>query len=234
MKIIKYLKRRFVPAILLLLTFYITIFLVLYFQQQRLMFAPTSKLLDNPATYELPYEDVWIDIFNAEKNKTEKIHGWWMPNENENADVFLYMHHNALNVSVNITQSLQFYNLGYSIFVFDYRGYGQSKGDFPSEQQVYEDAQAAWQYLTEDRQISPDNIILYGHSIGGAVAIDLATKQPSAKALVVHNSFTSMRDDQMSRIIEKLKTSRVTMCSQFEKYVNDMTVNRLSRISTLV
>ena len=187
-------KQKLPSIILLFILFYTTICLILYFQQERLMFAPSKKLVDNPASYQLPYEDVWIDIVNQEKKTTEKIHGWWMPNSNENANVFVYMHHNAINVSVNITQAKQFYELGYSVFLFDYRGFGQSKGDFPTESQVYEDAQAAWQYLTQTREISPSNIIIYGHSIGGAVAIDLASKQPSAKALIVHNSFTSMKD----------------------------------------
>jgi fermentation-respiration switch protein FrsA (DUF1100 family) len=64
--------------------------------------------------------------------------------------------------------------------------------EFPNEQRIYQDAQAAWNYLTQTRQIQPQDIVLYGESMGGAVAIDLATKQPQAQAVIVQSSFTSM------------------------------------------
>jgi uncharacterized protein len=74
----------------------------------------------------------------------------------------------------------------------DYRGYGHSKGAFPSEQSVSEDAATAWNYLTQDRKIPPGNIVIYGHSLGGAIAIALAQKQPQAAGLIVQSSFTSI------------------------------------------
>jgi uncharacterized protein len=171
---------------------YALVCLVLYFQQQRLMFFPDRQLQRTPSRYELNYQDVWIPV--SQPGKSERLHGWWIPAKQPDAPVMLYFHHNAVNIGANVSQARQFHQLGYSIFLFDYRGFGQSEGAFPTEAQVYEDAQAAWDYLTQERRILPSQIVIYGHSIGGAIAIDLAAKQPEAAALIVQSSFTSMRD----------------------------------------
>lgn len=166
--------------------------LMLYFQQQRLIFFPTRQLEHTPSLYKLKYQDIWISTSQGEQ--VERLHGWWIPAEQSDALVMLYFHHNATNIGANVSQALQFHKLGYSIFLFDYRGFGQSEGAFPTEPQLYEDAQAAWNYLTQERKISPNQLIIYGHSVGGAIAIDLAAKHPEGSALIVQSSFTSMRD----------------------------------------
>ncbi|MEG5171910.1 alpha/beta fold hydrolase [Microcoleus sp. B3-D7] len=107
--------------------------------------------------------------------------------------VVLYLHGNASNVGANVEHAYRFHRLGLSVFVMDYRGYGKSQGDFPSESQVYEDAQLAWDYLVKQRGINPNQIYLYGHSLGGAIAIDLAVRHPEAAGLIVEGSFTSTR-----------------------------------------
>ncbi|MEG4066885.1 alpha/beta fold hydrolase [Microcoleus sp. Pol11C2] len=107
--------------------------------------------------------------------------------------VVLYLHGNASNVGANVEHAHRFHRLGLSVFVMDYRGYGKSQGDFPSESQVYEDAQLAWDYLVKQRGINPNQIYLYGHSLGGAIAIDLAVRHPEAAGLIVEGSFTSTR-----------------------------------------
>ncbi|MEG3989465.1 alpha/beta fold hydrolase [Microcoleus sp. S28C3] len=107
--------------------------------------------------------------------------------------VVLYLHGNASNVGSNVEHAHRFHRLGLSVFVMDYRGYGKSQGDFPSESQVYEDAQLAWDYLVKQRGINPNQIYIYGHSLGGAIAIDLAVRHPEAAGLIVEGSFTSTR-----------------------------------------
>ncbi|MEE3717333.1 alpha/beta fold hydrolase [Tumidithrix elongata RA019] len=171
---------------------YSLVCLALFTLQERLMFFPSRTLEHTPSLYQLEYQDVWISISQGER--TEKLHGWWIPAQQPNAPVILYFHHNAINIGANVSQALQFHQLGYSIFLFDYRGFGQSQGAFPTEVQVYEDAQAVWNYLTQERKILPNQIVIYGHSIGGAIAIDLAARHPEAAALIVQSSFTSMRD----------------------------------------
>ncbi|WP_333306298.1 alpha/beta fold hydrolase [Microcoleus sp. B7-D4] len=124
-------------------------------------------------------------------------HGGTAPTKNETAlglgKVVLYLHGNASNVGANVEHAYRFHGLGLSVFVMDYRGYGKSQGDFPSESQVYEDAQLAWDYLVKQRGINPNQIYLYGHSLGGAIAIDLAVRHPEAAGVIVEGSFTSTR-----------------------------------------
>ncbi|MBD2460331.1 alpha/beta hydrolase [Oscillatoria sp. FACHB-1407] len=172
---------------------YSLVCVTLYYQQQRLIFFPSRQLKHTPALYQLPYDDVWIPIVNH-TGRSEFLHGWWIPAQQPEAPVILYFHHNAVNMGANVSQALQFQQLGYTVLLFDYRGFGQSQGAFPTESQVYEDAEAAWDYLTEEKLIPPSQIIIYGHSIGGAIAINLATKHPDSAALIVQNSFTSMRE----------------------------------------
>jgi pimeloyl-ACP methyl ester carboxylesterase len=107
--------------------------------------------------------------------------------------VVLYLHGNGSNVGANVEHANRFHRLGLSVFVIDYRGYGKSQGDFPSESQVYEDAQLAWDYLVKQRGVNPNQIYIYGHSLGGAIAIDLAVRHPEAAGLIVEGSFTSTR-----------------------------------------
>jgi len=107
--------------------------------------------------------------------------------------VVLYLHGNGSNVGANVEHANRFHRLGLSVFAIDYRGYGKSQGDFPSESQVYEDAQLAWDYLVKQRGVNPNQIYIYGHSLGGAIAIDLAVRHPEAARLIVEGSFTSTR-----------------------------------------
>jgi uncharacterized protein len=107
--------------------------------------------------------------------------------------VVLYLHGNGLNVGANVEHANRFHRLGLSVFLIDYRGYGKSQGEFPTESQVYEDAELAWNYLVKQRGINPKQIYIYGHSLGGAVAIDLAVRYPQAAGLIVQGSFTSAR-----------------------------------------
>lgn len=184
--------KRWQPSILRFAIGYCAVCAALYFQQQRLMFFPFRQLENTPALYDLPYEEVWIPV--PTKTGTEKMHGWWIPANEPDAPVMLYFHHNAANIGANVSQALQFHKIGFSIFIFDYRGFGQSEGTFPTEAQVYVDARAAWTYLTEERGTLPEDIVIYGHSVGGAIAIDLASQTPDAAGLIVQSSFTSMRD----------------------------------------
>jgi pimeloyl-ACP methyl ester carboxylesterase len=81
-----------------------------------------------------------------------------------------------------------------NVFIIDYRGYGSSTGGPPREKLLYEDAERSWKYLVAERNIPPAHIAIYGHSLGGAVAIDLASKHPEAGALITEGTFTSIAD----------------------------------------
>ncbi|NCJ05768.1 alpha/beta fold hydrolase [Synechococcales cyanobacterium C] len=165
--------------------------LFLYFWQARMIFFPTANLVTTPAAHELPYKDIWLTV---PPEADTRIHGWWIPAQPETEATLLYLHGNGGNISANLGQAYRFQQMGLSVFLFDYRGYGLSNGGFPSEAKVCEDAQRAWDYLTQERQIPPEHIVVYGHSLGGAVAVDLLEHRSQAAGLIVESSFTSIAD----------------------------------------
>ena len=171
---------------------YGTLCLLLYGVQTRFIFFPSPHLQATPARYQLPYQDVWLSI-PTEANATGQVHGWWVPTAHPTPlGTLLYLHGNGGNISVHLDQVQALQRLGFSTLLIDYRGYGHSVGGFPSEAKVYADAEAAWQYLVQTRRIPPAQIVILGQSLGGAVAIDLATHHPDAGGLIVESSFTSI------------------------------------------
>ncbi|GET36337.1 alpha/beta hydrolase [Microseira wollei] len=164
---------------------------ILFFSQPYFIFKPTRTFPKNPEFYNIKYQNVYLPVPGSSSN--DVIHGWWIPSQRRNLGTLLYLHGNSFNIGSNITQAYRFHQLGFSVLLIDYRGYGKSQGNFPSESQVYQDAQIAWNYLVKQKQIPANQIFIYGHSLGGAVAIDLAVKHPEAAGLIVQNSFTSMQ-----------------------------------------
>jgi len=161
---------------------------VLWAAQTHLIFEPMRNLVVAPAELSFPVADVTIPV------RGETLHAWWMPGSRADGKLILYFHGNDGNVSTSVDGIAPLRELGYSVFMIDYRGYGASGGGFPSEAGVYQDAQSAWDYLVHDRGMNPANLFIYGHSLGGAIAIELALRHPEAAGLVVESSFTSIYD----------------------------------------
>jgi fermentation-respiration switch protein FrsA (DUF1100 family) len=164
--------------------FYLVIVLLVYIFQSKLLYFPDKNLITNPEFYGLKYEEV--------KFKTSdeiKIHGWYIP-EDSAPYTLLFCHGNAGNISHRLESIKQFHDFGLNVFIFDYRGYGQSGGG-TTEQGTHLDAEAAWNYLTNEKNISPQNIILFGRSLGAAIACQLATQQ-NAAALIMESAFMSV------------------------------------------
>ncbi|MBW4613682.1 MAG: alpha/beta hydrolase [Desmonostoc vinosum HA7617-LM4] len=172
---------------------YCTICLFLFVQQPRFIFFPSAVIEKTPEFFNLPYKEVWLPVHNK-TGKVERIHGWWIQAKQPDAKALLYLHGNGINIGANIAHANRFYQLGFSVLLIDYRGYGRSEGMFPNEMQVYEDATIAWNYLVQQQKILPKQIYIYGHSLGGAIAIDLALKHSDAAGLIVESSFTSVRE----------------------------------------
>lgn len=154
--------------------------------QTRLIFSPSVELDATPAVVQLAYEEVWLPV------GTEQVHGWWVPAAIASAPTLLVLHGNSSNIGDFVNRVERFHQLGVSVFLIDYRGYGRSSPTFPSEQKVYADAEAAWSYLTQTRNIPPSEIFLYGHSLGGAIALYLADQHPEAAGIIVEATFTTM------------------------------------------
>lgn len=154
--------------------------------QSRLTFHPTRELEGTPAEFGLDYQDVRLTCADG-----KTIHGWFVPHDNPRATM-LFFHGNAGNIS-HRTESLALYHrLGLAVLIVDYHGYGQSEGK-ARERNTYLDADAAWEYLTETRGIPPERIVMFGRSLGGAVATYLAEKHTPA-VLIVESTFTSAAD----------------------------------------
>jgi fermentation-respiration switch protein FrsA (DUF1100 family) len=165
---------------------YFLMALILFLRQDRILYVPSKKLEQFPSDIQLPYREV---EFRTDDGL--QLYGW-MVGEEEFRDVVLFFHGNGGNISYNLNFLTIFYRLGLKVFIFDYRGYGQSEGT-PSEEGTYLDADASWNYLIKTERIPRDRLIFYGHSLGGAVAAQLATKV-KPRALILEAAFTSVPD----------------------------------------
>jgi pimeloyl-ACP methyl ester carboxylesterase len=160
----------------------------LWANQRELIFFPSRGVHQSPADLDLNYEDVWVPVGAS---PTVSLHGWWLQADPA-APVFLYLHGNDLNIGGNVERIARLHRMGFTVLAVDYRGYGKSGGEFPSETQVYEDAETAWNYLAQERHVDPKQALIYGHSLGGAIAIELALRHPEAAGLIVESTFTSL------------------------------------------
>ncbi|MFA5975520.1 MAG: alpha/beta hydrolase [Elusimicrobiota bacterium] len=159
--------------------------------ERRSLYFPDRRLVATPAVYRLAYEDLHLTASDG-----VRIHGWFIPaskapSSRINAPLaILLCHGNAGNVSHRLDKLSRLHLLGVNVLLFDYRGYGLSEGK-PSEKGTYLDAEAAYRYLTDVRKIPPDQIVLYGESLGCAVATEMAMRHPSASGLILESPFTS-------------------------------------------
>ena len=161
--------------------------LVFWFQSHLVYFPNMGReLAGTPRDAGLEYEEVWLDTTDG-----ERLHGWFVPTPQARGTVLLF-HGNAGNISHRIDYLIMLRRLGYSSFIVEYRGYGQSSGA-PSEPGTYRDAEAAWRYLTETRGIAPARLAILGESLGAAVAAWLAAEREPG-ALVLASAFTSVPD----------------------------------------
>jgi len=158
----------------------------MYFQQPQMIFYPIRELYQTPADWGLDYEDVTLNTAD-----NVQLHGWYIPNQ-QSEQVLLFFHGNAGNISHRRDSLELFHRLGLNVFIIDYRGYGKSRGK-PDEQGLYRDAAAAWDYLTEAKGIANDHILIFGRSLGGAVAARLASGV-QARGLILESTLSSARD----------------------------------------
>lgn len=169
-----------------LMTAYVIILLLVRLFEPYLVFAPANRVLMTPDDVGLKYEEVCFEASDG-----IQLAAWYMPSERMRG-VVLFCHGNAGNISHRLESLSIFHKLQLDTFIFDYRGYGKSNGK-PSERGTYRDAEAAWDYLVRQRDIPPNRIVLFGRSLGGAVAAHLAMRRVPA-AVVIESAFTSIRD----------------------------------------
>ena len=165
---------------------YVALVGLLFFSQSRLLYFPSRHIFATPDRIGLIYEPVEILTEDG-----IKLDGWFLPAP-QRRGILLFFHGNAGNISHRLESLKIFHDLGLSVLIFDYRGYGRSEGTI-SEPGLYRDAEAVWRYLTEEREIPPEDIVLFGRSLGAAVAAWLAARHQPA-ALIMESAFTSVPD----------------------------------------
>ncbi len=168
-------------GVIIIISVYLFLLLYVFFNQEKFIFMP-SREVGNPPEF-LSVENVYIETEDG-----EKLHAWWHQQKSD-AKTVLFFHGNAGNLSGRINQMKVFAELGLNALIVDYRGYGNSSGKIKEESDVYRDAKAAFNHLTK-KGIAEENIILWGRSLGGAVAIDLA-QDKNIFALIVESSMYS-------------------------------------------
>lgn len=140
-----------------------------------------------------------VQLQSSELGRGESLHAWWWPAAQAQAPALLYLHGSRWNLTGQLFRIEQLRAMGFSVLAVDYRGFGQSRGALPSESSVYQDARIAWQHLAR-LQPDPARRFIYGHSLGGAIAINLArelaggSEQTKAAGLIVESSFTNLAE----------------------------------------
>jgi fermentation-respiration switch protein FrsA (DUF1100 family) len=182
-------RKRIMNWLILLAVAYVVICLIVVWREPNLVYFPSRDIHTTPDETGLRFEDVWLDTVDG-----VRINGWYIPAAAPRPTPFtiLFFHGNAGNMADRFEKTQMLRALGVDFFTIDYRGYGRSEGS-PNEQGTYRDAQAAYDYLTQTQKRDPKTIILYGESLGSAIAVDLATKKTVA-GVIIEEPFTSAAD----------------------------------------
>lgn len=162
------------------------IFAYIKYLENKGIYYPGKEIEFYPSVIGLSFEDVYITTEDG-----LKINGWFIPHPNAKYTL-LFCHGNAGNIGDRIDKLQLLSQIGLNIFIIDYRGYGKSQAR-PSEHGFYLDAKAAYDYLLNNRKLKPEQIILYGESLGTAIVIDLASKR-KVKAVIIEGAFSCGRD----------------------------------------
>ena len=163
-------------------------------KQRTWIFQPSDRTWSGGAAAAVGMADVWID-YTAANDHPVRLHGLWLDGEKPDdakAPVLLYLHGARYNVTGSAPRMRRMQELGFSVLAIDYRGFGKSTQELPSEKSAYEDARAAWDWLAKKYPDRPRYI--FGHSLGGPIAINLATEVSDERGTIVESTFTSIAD----------------------------------------
>ncbi len=181
-------------------------------KQRTWIFQPSDRSWGGTAEMARNMQDVWIDFDSRATGQSARLHGLWLPAAPGEAGwvegpttaagasnvakgkppVLLYLHGARWNVTGSAPRIKRMQELGFSVLAIDYRGFGKSSPGLPSEEMAYEDARAAWDWLA--KQYPDQARYIFGHSLGGAIAIDLASKVNDESGTIVEGTFTSIID----------------------------------------
>lgn len=200
-------------AAIILITVTVVLFALIYIFQSKLVYFPFKKIDADSKSIGLDFESV---TFSAD-DKTE-LFGWYIPKKDAETTL-LFLHGNAGNISHRLESIKIFNSLGMNVFIFDYRGYGKSKGS-ADEQNTYDDAMAAWEYLLRQKKAKAEDIIIFGRSLGGSIAAYLGAKL-KPKAVILESTFSSARDF-ISDVYPFLPQALVRYSYETKTYLKDI------------
>ena len=163
-------------------------------RQRSWIFQPGDRSWGGTAEMARDMDSVWIAFDSKVTGEPAKLHGLWLASEQHAADgpVLLYLHGARWNVEGSAPRIRRMQELGFSVLAIDYRGFGKSTPALPSEDMAYEDARAAWDWLAA--KYPQRARYIFGHSLGGAIAIDLAAQVEDERGTIVEGTFTSIPD----------------------------------------
>ncbi len=182
-------RERLIACLVGLTFLLLTLFLALRWFERAVTFQPVRY--DAQQGWNQPTEatDVWLTTSDG-----LKLHAWFFPTHNAPAiATIIFFHGNGGNISNVGWVGQRLSSRGFNVLLLDYRGYGRSEGDVAGEQGLYADAEAGYHYVTQTRGVSPESVVLYGQSLGTAVAADLASRRPCA-AIILESGFSSASD----------------------------------------
>lgn len=192
--------------LLALLSLIIFLWLMIKYTERKQLFYPMRGIEMTPDGAGLKYEDIYFDTADG-----KKLNGWFVEADSSRG-VVLFCHGNAGNISHRLDSILIFREMGLDVFIFDYRGYGRSQG-FVTEKGTYLDAAAAYDYLVNEKGFVPQRIVLFGRSVGGNVAIELAGNVRVA-CLISESAFSCIED--MAKSIYGVRPPRWLLSNHFD------------------
>lgn len=184
--------RRIRWTLMLAVLVYLAICAYFWSVQHDKIYKPSTDIQTTPDRLGMKYEQ--LSIPSGSGAQRGEMYAWWIPAAPTDAPTLLYLHGHKHNISHLLEHTQRLHDAGYNLLLVDYRGYGKSTGGKPDEAKMYEDAEAAWSYLTYQRKQDPHRTFIYGHSMGGAVGIVLALNHPEAAGLIAEGAFTSLMD----------------------------------------
>ena len=166
-------------------------------KQRAWIFQPTDRTWGNSAAVAEGMQDVWIGFDSRVSGQPVRLHGLWHAADRPAvaggcAPVLLYLHGARWDVRGSASRIRRMQELGFSVLAIDYRGFGKSTAGLPSEAMALEDARAAWDWLATQHPRAPR--FIFGHSLGGGVAVQLAEQVGDQHGLILEGTFTSIRD----------------------------------------
>jgi len=165
-------------------------------KQRELVFRPTPGQPSGFTGLRAGDAAFTLDVPANKPGKTEQLHLWWLPHANPQAPALLYLHGTFRNLYQNLPKIDALREAGFAVLAVDYRGWGDSTPIIPSETTIYADANVAWAELVR-RQGDPRKRVIYGHSMGSGVAVELASHKHVGvdyAALILESSFTRLPD----------------------------------------